>query len=191
MLKTIRYNLTNLTNFGGRETRGQFWPYAAFVVVLAIVGMALVMLPEMADSIARMQRFAAQHPELATVQSGPGSYSISIKGSHPELMPDMAGMMTRMTIVFAVAIALLAAAVARRLHDRGKSGFWGLLPVPFIVFASVAMPKVFTQNPPDMGLFFAVFFNNLFYIASLITLIVMLAGATSVGTNRWDTNSHG
>ncbi len=126
---TIRYNLFNLANFRGRETRAQFWPYVVFVIVLATIGMSLVMVPSMIAEMTRLQRFAAEHPELATIQSGPGSYSISIQGDHPELMPDFGGMMAGMAVVIVVAIALLAAAVTRRLHDRGKPGYWGLLPV--------------------------------------------------------------
>jgi len=144
-----------------------------------------VMLPEISVSMERMQKFAAKHPELATIQQGPGSYSISIQGNHPELMPDMGNMMGMMAIVFVIVVALFAAAVARRLHDRGKSGVWGLLPLPFIIFASVMMPKVFAQNPPNMGLFFAIFINNMLYIASLIFLVVLLAGAGSKGENRY------
>ena len=185
LVSTIRYNLVNLATFSGRETRAQFWPYAAFVFVLSIAGMMAVMLPEMSASMERMQKFATEHPDMATVQQGPGSYSISIQGHHPELMPDMGNMMRMMAIVFAVIIALFAAAVVRRLHDRGKSGAWGLLPLPFITFASIMMPKVFAQNTPDMGLFFAIFINNFIYIGTLIFLIVLLAGAGTQGENRF------
>lgn len=178
MLETIRYNLVNLVNFRGRQTRAQFWPYAAVIIFLTIVGTAAVFVPPIVRDMGRMQRIAAAHPELATIRSGPGTYSITIQGDHPELMPDMGGMLSSMNVVFVAAALLLAAAVARRLHDCGKSGFWGLLPIPFIVFASFAMPRIFTQNPPDTSLFIALFFNNLFYLASLALLVVLLCGAT-------------
>ena len=77
LVSTIRYNLVNLATFSGRETRAQFWPYAAFVFVLSIAGMMAVMLPEMSASMERMQKFATEHPDMATVQQGPGSYSIT------------------------------------------------------------------------------------------------------------------
>ena len=92
-------------------------------------------------------------------------------------MPDMGGIMAGAGIVAAILVALLAAALTRRLHDRGRSGYWGLLPIPFIVFALIAMPHVFTQTP-NLVLFFLLFINNALYLASLITLIVMLAGAS-------------
>lgn len=185
LVLAIRYNLANLATFNGRETRGQFWPYAAFVFAVAIMGMMAVMLPEMSESMERMQKFAAEHPDMATVQQGPGNYSISIQGHHPELLPDMDNMVGMMAIVFAGVIALLAAAVVRRLHDRGKSGAWGLLPLPFITFSLIMMPKVFAQNSPDMGLFFAIFVSNAMYIGTLIFLVVFLAGAGTQGENRY------
>lgn len=181
MLAAVRYNLANLFNFRGRETRALFWPYAGLVFVLTIIGIMVAMLPRLADSMTRMQRFAAEHPEQATVQSGPGTYSITIHGNHPELMPDMAAMMTGMDFILAGTILLLAAAVVRRLHDRGRSGWWGLMPIPFLAFASFVMPKFFAQSQPDMGLFLAIFFNNLLYLVSLGVLIVMLAGASLKG----------
>ena len=67
MLRTIRFNLANLGNFTGFATRGEFWPYAAFVMILAMGGMMAVVVPAITDTIVRMQRFAVQHPELATV----------------------------------------------------------------------------------------------------------------------------
>lgn len=187
-LKAIGYNLANLINFKGRETRSQFWPYVALIIFLSFAGMGAVMLPEMNASMERMQRFAAEHPDQATVEQGPGTYSITIHGNHPELMPDIGGVMTMITVGFVVIIVLLAAAVARRLHDRGKSGAWGLMPVPFIIFACVMMPRIFAQfaqGAPDLGMFFVLFFNNMLYIAALIFLMVLLCGASSKGDNRY------
>jgi uncharacterized membrane protein YhaH (DUF805 family) len=147
------------------------------------------MLPEMSASMERMQRFAEEHPDQATVEQGPGSYSITIHGHHPELMPDFSRMMSLIVVGFVVIIFLLAAAVVRRLHDRGKSGAWGLMPIPFIVFASVAMPMLFNQfsqgGTPDLSLFFALFFNNMLYLASLVFLIVLLCGASAKGENHY------
>ena len=108
-----------LASFSGREDRASFWPYAAFVFGLSMVGMFAVMIPAMAESMRKMQNFAAEHPDQATVTSGPGQYSISIEGNHPELMPDTGGMITAISIILLIAVMLYAAAVVRRLHDRG------------------------------------------------------------------------
>ena len=58
LVASVRHNLANLTNFAGRESRAQFWPYAVVVFVLAMaVHMGLV-----APAIIETQRqFCAHH----------------------------------------------------------------------------------------------------------------------------------
>lgn len=182
LVGAIKYNLANLADFEGRSTRSQFWPYVAFVLVLSFVGVGAIFVPEISASLERMQQFAMENPEQATVQQGPQGYSISIRGNHPELLPDFNRLLTLTMFGFILILGLLAAAVARRLHDRGKSAKWGLMPIPFIVFASIAMPMLFNQvgsGTPNMGLFFGLFVNNLLYLASLFWLVVLLCGPTS------------
>ena len=178
-------HLKRLGTFGGRESRGDFWPYAGGVIGLSFIGMWAAMIRPMAETMRRMQEFAAAHPDKARVVSGPGHYEISVEGHHPELFAGFGEMMIGMVIVVAVAVVLLAAAVARRLHDRGRSGFWGLMPLPFFAFGSVMMPRVMMGPAPDMGLFFLMFFNNMIYVGSLVLLVVMLAGAGSPAPNKF------
>lgn len=185
ILNLIRYNLTNLLNFSGRDSRADFWPYVAFVVGIMFVGMMAIMVPMMADLFGKMRQFAAAHPDQATVESGPGTYSISIQGNHPELMPDMTAITGGFSIVCLAVICLLAAAVVRRLHDRGKSGAWGLMPLPFLATGFAMMPKIFAEPVSDMTLFNALFFNNLVYLASLGLLIAFLAGESEKTENRY------
>ena len=65
------------------------------------------------------------------------------------------------------------------------------MPLPFIVFSSVQMPRmfasVFASGQPDMTLFFAILLNNLLYIIALIWLIVLLAGQSEPAPNRYHT----
>jgi len=175
MFKPILYNLANVARFRGRQTRAEFWPYAAFVILLSTLAMALVMVPELVASFERMQRFAAEHPELATIESGPGGQSITIQGYHPELMPDFAGLLAAMGTVLAVAVLLLAAAVTRRLHDCGRTGAWGLIPIPFLAFAAIVMPRLFQDEGFDFSWFFVLLVNNLLYLGALGVLAVLLA----------------
>lgn len=186
---SIRYNLANLLRFSGRESRALFWPYAVAVIALDILAMFALMVPGMMESFARMQRFAAEHPDQATVESGPGSYSITIHGNHPELMPDMSFLSSGVGAITLVTVVLLAAAVARRLHDRRMRGMWGLLPLPFLGFGLVMMPRFFENaragHAPDMQLFMAIFFNNLIYILMLAALVVLLVGEGTHGPNRF------
>ena len=187
----IADHLKRLAAFAGRESRGHFWPYAGAVLALSFITMFLLMIPPMAESMRRTQQFAAANPDQATVESGPGHYSISIQGHHPELMPDFASMMLGMNAVMAVAVLLLAAAIVRRLHDRGRSGLWALMPLPFLAFASIVTPGVMAASTPDLGLFFALFLNNMIYIGTLVALVVMLAGPSAAGPNKYGETPEG
>ena len=158
------------------------------LVVIMVVGM-IIFVPMMAKSMAAMQEYAAQHPEQATITSGPGQYSISVEGHHPEFW-SAGSMALYLAVTFGLAIVLYAAAVVRRLRDRGKSGFWGLMPLPFIIYSSIMMPTVVAAGGgPDMTLFFSIFFSNMLYIVTLIVLIVFLAGPSKLQTSRHDAGS--
>ncbi len=176
-----------LFDFTGREDRASFWPYAALAFLITMVVGMIIFVPMFSRSLHAMQQFAAQHPDQATVSSGPGQYSISIKGNHPEFVAPRS-MALFLVVSFGLAILLYAAAVVRRLHDRGKSGLWGLMPLPFIIYSSVQMPKMFasvgTGVQPDLTVFFSVFLSNLFYIIALIWLIVLLAGPSDPAPNH-------
>jgi len=190
MPNPITHNLTHLTEFKGRQTRSQFWPWAACVVggvmlVWFVVGGSII-----GATISKMMAYAEAHPDQATVVSSGGSTSIHITGSHPELVPDFGALFWVMGGIVVVTVALLAAAVARRLHDRGRSALWGLAPLPFLAFALIAMPIMMRQfgitgADPDLRLFSAIFFNNVIYLAVLLTLIIQLSGAGQPEANRF------
>lgn len=185
MITSFRHNLTNLFDFRGRQTRAQFWPYAAVITALALAIVFYIVMPEVASSFARVQRFAAEHPELATVTRGPTSYSISIEGHHPELMPNFSRVFLGIAAVAAVGVLLLGGAVVRRLHDSGKTGFWALAPLIFLLIGASAMPTLFAQANPDLTLFFLLLINNGLYIASLAYLGLSLFSASTKGENRF------
>jgi uncharacterized membrane protein YhaH (DUF805 family) len=175
-----------LFDFKGREDRASFWPYAAVAFIIVTVIGTIIFVPLMARSMAAMQEYAAQHPGQATITSGPGQYSISIEGGHPEFF-EAGTMAVYLAVTFGLAILLYAAAVTRRLHDRGRSGVWGLMPLPFIIYSSILMPSVFASaGEPNIGLFFSIFFSNMLYIITLIWLIVWLAGPSEPAPNRYD-----
>jgi uncharacterized membrane protein YhaH (DUF805 family) len=186
---SIARGLRGLLRFSGRDAPGQFWPYALFVVFAETALAFALMVPMIFATVARVQQFAAEHPELTTVRSGPGSYSIEIRGTHPELMPDI-GLIAIFWVGFAIAgVALLAAAVTRRLHDRDRRGWWGTLPLPFLIYALTVFPPIFAATgrgePPDMRLFLTLILNNLFYLAALGFLIFLLVGPGTKGPNRF------
>lgn len=184
-MASIRFHLANLFRFSGREGVASFWIFAGCVIGLAFAAMMAVMVPMMTSTFARMQAFAEAHPDQATVHQGPGSYSITIEGHHPELMPDFGAFTGAFAVIVAVFIVLLAAAVVRRLHDRGKSGAWGLLPLPFLAAGFILMPRLFSSAEPDMGLFGYLFLNNMIYLGLLVFLIIRLAKPGDRESNRY------
>lgn len=178
-----------LAVFNGRDQRGRFWPYAFVVVVLLYVGMMLAMVPTMSGFFAEAARHAAEHPDQVTVMSGPGHYSVQIQDPEGELMPDMSGLFWVVRLVFVAAGVLLAAAVTRRLHDTGRPGWWGLPPLIFAAIASILFPMVMEQAMQSeefaVAPFLLLMANNMFYLASLIGLIVLLCLKGTPGPNRY------
>lgn len=187
-MATLFHGFRNLLRFGGRDPRTPFWLHAMLVTALATIGAVATILPAIADSFARMQRFAAAHPEQAHVERTASSYSIRIDGYHPELMPDLRSTTIHLGLVVALLVVLMAAAVARRLHDSGRSGWWGTMPLPFLAFGVIAMGKIMAgigAGSPDFGWFFLLFCNNLIYLATLVALVVLLAMPGTSGQNRF------
>lgn len=188
-MKAIWRGFHRVAVFSGRDSRDQFWPYAGFVFLLLMVAGAAVWLPMFSQALTRMQAFAAAHPDQAEVVSTPTSYSIQIHGQHPGLFPDFVPAIRGLGAVMAVAVLLWAAAVTRRLHDRGKTALWGLLPLPFLTFSLVMFPTVFSRiaagDMAVLGLFFTVFFSNMLYLASLARLGFLLIGPSAPEANRF------
>lgn len=194
MANPITRGFRSIARFSGRDTRGQFWPYAGVVFALVFLGFGMVMSVVMNDMFAEMQQFAADHPEAATVQSSRGSYFITIDASHPEApVPDFGPFFALMAAMVLTAISLLAAAVSRRLHDSGRRAFWGLMPVPFLLGGLAIFPLMISEfsasDTPNFGLFFLLFFNNMAYMVGLVSLIILLALRGTRGPNRFGPES--
>jgi uncharacterized membrane protein YhaH (DUF805 family) len=179
----IRYNLARLAQFGGRDTRGQFWPFVAAVVALDFVITPIAMVP----LIARMQQVAMAHPDQATIAAGTASYAITLHGAHPELGESVRGFTLAMAVMSVVTFALLSAAVVRRLHDGGRTGFWGLLPIPFLATGMigmfVVMPTFGSSGSGSSVLL--LFVNDMVYNLLLIALVVLLALPGTKGPNPY------
>lgn len=181
MIASIRHNLASLARFSGRDTRAQFWPYALAVIVVVIMGgMILAMIPVNLQ----MEHFARAHPE-ATAVIGSGSPLIIPRAESAELRSAFVALDRGSAIVAALTALLLASAVARRLHDRGRSGLWGLLPLPFLGLSFVSVPAIINIDQVDPRSFLLGFFNNLLYIAALAALVVMLLRDSTPGPNRY------
>lgn len=186
-VQSLKHGYSNLLNFSGRDTRGQFWPFALFNVALAL----LVWLPffaiEFMASFTRMREFAEANPDKATIESGPGRYSITIHEHVPGLAPDFDAMMLPLAFVIPVLIALLAAAVARRLHDTGRGGWIGLVPAIIFLTALFVMREIFSdlERGARSDLFFVGFGLNLAANVSLVVLVVLLCMGSEPRENAY------
>ena len=175
--ESIAYNLSRLADPSGRESNIRFWPYAILVAGLNYLAGSFVAAPMM----------TAMMQQMAEVIGDVG------KGTRPppeafEFMPDMSALVVPHSIILLVTVALLFSAVSRRLHDRDRSGFWGLMPLPFAILAIAMMPYVFDgldAGRPDPGLFTALMLNSFVYMGLLLFLIVLLVGKGTDGPNRF------
>ncbi len=157
-----------LADFKGRDRRSQFWPYAGVVCAVWFV----------------LQGVAGNLVMFTAMSSGDeASFASAFIGT---------------MVVGAVTLAgLLAAAVSRRLHDRGLSGLWALIPLGLLVtimtgfgllFQSVWQEVPMDDSSIDMRFvsgFLGVMVGNLLYMASLVTLIVFLCLKGKAGPNRY------
>ena len=186
LIASIRHNLAGLGRFSGRDRPGQFWPYAILLFLLSIVAAVAVIVPAMIDMLVRIQRFVIEHPEGLPPPSDP--YDLSEPALPPELMPDFSGAALPMAAVNLVFVLLLAAGVVRRLHDADRSGWWALLPVPFMAIGAASWERTMAMStgvpmaadPASMLLML----NSLFYWVAVIALVVMLVQAGTPGPNR-------
>lgn len=166
----------NLTDFRGRTSRKRFWPYAGTVIggywaIGTILGMAMVV-PMMSRA-------------FAVVRANPQGAPINPAA----MMPDMGPLMWVSWATQLAAAVLLAAAVTRRLHDRGLTGFLGLLPVPASLISMALMWNTSTArliaaaaDPGTMGWRLA---NSAFFWVSLGILIVLLILPGRAEANRF------
>ena len=180
---SIGHNLRNLARFSGRDTRAQFWPWAIAVFIGATIATMAVIVPILLETMIAFQQLIHQPVDPKT-----GVYPPPIEpDAFLNLMPDFARLQIPFAAINAIAGLLLAAAVARRLHDRDKSGFWGLIPVPFFIIGALLMPQAVqfgTQVEPGPLPVIASLNSALTWVA-FIGLIVVLVGESTPGPNRY------
>lgn len=161
-MEFLGQSLSRLTDFSGRDPRRVFWPYVGVVVL------ALMIVMGAGNMIA---------------------VSLLIPATPQQDFPDLSGLVLLMGAEIVAVVALLAAAIARRLHDTGRRAWWGLAPLPFLAFGLGGLYVVIRSleaPPPGIEtLFFAMIFNNLLYLAALGLLIVLLAQPSQPGANRY------
>ena len=188
MLTALKQGFGGLLAFSGRMRPLHFWLYAAVVVLSGFAAMMVAMMIVMNDAFARLGRFAREHPDQVETIRTPTGVSWSVKGSHPELVPDFNLFILVVAVVAAVSVVLLAAAVTRRLHDSNRRGWWGLLPLPFLAAGFALFPGLFGSfggPDPDMRLFALLMVNTMAYLACLLALVILLCLGGTRGENRF------
>jgi uncharacterized membrane protein YhaH (DUF805 family) len=187
---SIGHNLRNLVRFSGRDSPGLFWPYAIAIFVLSMVASLAVTIPMMNDMFARIMDYMRRHPE-GLPEPIPGQAPTL----PPELMPDMSMLALPMAIVTLTAIALLASAAVRRLHDRGRTGWWAAIPLPFqaagLAIAPAALESFGAATAGPSPLLLVSSLNSACYWIAFLALVVMLVGDGTKGPNRFGPDPKG
>ena len=183
-LASIRHCLKGLLRFSGRDGRALFWPYAFTIFCLmSVAGYAWMMV-----MFQRIMRFALAHPEDATIMAGPGLARVHFTPGHPAPVSEFRTTIVGVAVGVALFVALTAAAMWRRLHDRGRTGSWGLLPVAFLILSFTGFLRLVGDSADggsSPGLFMIVFLADLAYFGSGLALVIMLAGAGTPGANEF------
>jgi uncharacterized membrane protein YhaH (DUF805 family) len=113
MLAAIKYNLTHLTQFGGRDARQTFWFYVLFLV-LVHVGVSMAISIPLTGSMLG--------DTIVAARQGTGEAEVQRR-----MMEHMGTLMRASMWVSAglslAMLALLGASFTRRLHDSGKPGW--------------------------------------------------------------------
>jgi uncharacterized membrane protein YhaH (DUF805 family) len=167
MQNAIMRGFANVFRFRGRDTRSEFWPYAGAAFALYMVVGWAVTIP--------MSLSLLDHP---------------ITSTDFEASQEMRFLWACFLVIIFLKM-LLAAAVARRLHDSGRTAFWGLLPLPFGAYCGMMFLRFFSQietggpGEPGLWLFLALLVGNLLYFVSMIWLIVLLALRGTPGPSRF------
>ena len=130
MLDAIKYNLSNLPNFEGRDARQTFWYYVLFIVILRYAASMLVTVPMMINLFGGIFAAARQGADQAVVQQ-------QMAGLMADSMPMLFWFAIGVGLVSAL---LLVAALVRRLHDSDHSGWWAVLPATLHATALAALP---------------------------------------------------
>jgi uncharacterized membrane protein YhaH (DUF805 family) len=139
MFTAIRHGLTNLTNVQGRDSRPAFWYWFLFLYLITTAISIVVVWPMMGRVMGSvMQAAAAQAANPAPDQAAAQAAVMSaMGGSVGDMIPVI---VTGSLITALILVCGLAAALVRRLHDSGLSGWWALLPAGFQAVSAASVP---------------------------------------------------
>ena len=125
MLQAIKYNLTHLADFSGRDARQTFWYYVLFLVIINIAVSMVMTVPMMLSAFKGVITAAQAGASEETIQAQMAS----------QMAGGMSGMIWVTAALSLLLMVLFIAAFVRRLHDSGKSGWWAIIPVATQLFS--------------------------------------------------------
>ena len=143
MLKSIRYNIANLTNFEGRDARQTFWYWVLAVVV---VQYAIAIIASVPMYVAM---FSAIFSAISDNPQNIDATAMMMDGMLEDMVHWIKIQIVISSIVGVISAALLAASFVRRLHDGGFSGWLAVIPFAAYFF-SLAYNIVFFDQMEDM-----------------------------------------
>lgn len=185
VVASIGRGLGGVTRFSGRDTPGQFWPWAIFVFILSTIASFTIMLPPMMRAMLTMFRTLDEANRAGSPEPSPEEVSQAFMTQYAAELEMLALPMAAVNLVSAL---LLAAAIVRRLHDRDRTGLWALMPLPFMLISILYMPAAMAvamgrRDLPPLEM--AASSAGSFYMLTLIVLIVLLVGSGTDGPNRF------
>lgn len=184
VMASIRYAVGAVPRFSGRDGRRLFWPWAIFVFLLMQLASMLVMIPAMFGGFMQVLQ-AAQTQDFA---DGAGPDPAAVERAKAQMMAGLGWLWIPTALIETVVVALLAAAVTRRLHDRDRTALWGLLPLPFMAAGVAFMPQgmAFAASPTPLNpaIKFLIL-SSPFFWAALLWLGFLLARKGTDGPNRF------
>lgn len=189
-MDAIGRGFRNILNFKGRDRRSQFWPYLAVVMGLTAVAYAIispVVLFLLSQNVGGVGH-ASVNGELLVVDQ-----QMQMEAFQKQMFTFMSGIWGMMAVFIGGNIALLAAAVSRRLHDRGLSGWWAAIVPTLLILAGAMFSYLFMAvpmfgdepSPAFLLSFLSVFGLMALYYISLIVLVVFLCLKGKTGPNRY------
>lgn len=123
MIKSIRHNLGNLTNFNGRDARQTFWFWVLVVVLVQYAITMAVSIPMYVSMAAEMFTAVGQNPD--SIDAG----AEAMDGMFDGMIETMKIIAVVSLVVGVISTFLLAASFVRRLHDAGFTGLIALIPI--------------------------------------------------------------
>lgn len=141
MLDAIRYNLSHLADFKGRDARQTFWYYVLFLVVIQFIVGIIAAVPMYISIFTQAFEAASQGVDEAAVTT-------LMTG---EMIGLMQTQMIISVVIGAVMCVLFAASFVRRLHDAGFTGWIAVGTIALYVASLIHTVTMFDRMEEIMS----------------------------------------